>query len=222
RVSSRSRRSLERPSPRAPSRVATGSAWTAPPGWWTSCAPPPLTRPAPTPCQSTDSRAQAERAADRGILRRAGAPEGRVSGERAARAFPGGPQLPELQARAGSDHARRELGQARHPLERRRRRERDDVNGIEGRLPQEARRGDRESRQGGAAGRRGEVLRGPAGVEGVRPAGADRRRRRPCDRRQLRARPHRDDPVRAPVPDPPLAAELLLAERAPGPRLADA
>ena len=45
-----------------------------------------------------------------------------------------------------------------------------------------------------------------------------RRRRRPRDRRQLRPDPGRDDPVRAPVPDAPLAPELLPAQRAAGAR----
>ena len=39
-------------------------------------------------------------------------------------------------------------------------------------------------------------------------------RRRACDRRELRSQHGRDDPLRAPVPDPSFAPELLPAERA--------
>ena len=56
------------------------------------------------------------------------------------------------------------------------------------------------------------------------PRGAEqrRRRRRPRDRRQLRPVVRRDDPVRAAVPDVPLAPELLPDQRAARAGLPDA
>ena len=62
--------------------------------------------------------------------------------------------------------------------------------------------------------RRRQVLRRHADLGDPRRPDAGRRRRPPRDRRQLRAEPGRDDPVRAAVPDAPLAPELLPAQRA--------
>ena len=69
---------------------------------------------------------------------------------------------------------------------------------------------------------RPEVLRRHADLGAVRDAGVGRRRRPARDRRQLRPVDGRDDPVRAPVPDAPLAPELLPAQRAAGAGPADA
>ena len=90
-------------------------------------------------------------------------------------------------------------------------------------VPQEADRGHRACRQGGARAGRGQVLRLDADVGDPRRAEQRRRRRRPRHRRQLRRVDRRDDPVRAAVPDLPFAPELLPAQRAarPGSRDAD-
>ena len=96
-------------------------------------------------------------------------------------------------------------------------------DGLEVAVPQEADRGHRARRQGRAGPRRGEVLR-----RRCRP-GRSTPSRAPVDvvdraghRRQLRPVDGRDDPVRAAVPDVPLAPELLPAQRAAGARLPDA
>ena len=74
--------------------------------------------------------------------------------------------------------------------------------------------GHRTRGQGRARGGRRQVLRRHADLGDPRRPDAGRRRRPPGDRRQLRAEPGRDDPVRAAVPDAPLAPELLPAQRA--------
>ncbi len=60
--------------------------------------------------------------------------------------------------------------------------------GLQVGLPQEAHRGHRAGRQGGARARRPEVLRRHADLGAVRRAVQRRRRHRPGDRRQLRSR----------------------------------
>ena len=95
-------------------------------------------------------------------------------------------------------------------------------HGLEGAVHQEAHRGHRAGRQGRARGRASR-----SSSAGCRPGSSTPSRAtstssscRPST--ATSTRPGRDDPVRAPVPDPPLAAELLPAQRAARRRLADA
>ena len=86
---------------------------------------------------------------------------------------------------------------------------------LEGAVPQEAQRGHRAGRQGRPETGVEKFFGEHADLGAARRPDPGRCRRRPGDRRQLRRlEPGRDDPVRAAVPDAPLAPELLPAQRA--------
>ena len=123
----------------------------------------------------------------------------------------------------GQIEACRRGAPARVDRDDRHRRDGRGGHGLEGAVPQEAHRGHRARRQGRARARRREVLRRrcrpgsihaePSNVDVVVVPAIDG---------NFDPSSRRDDPVRAPVPDVPLAPELLPAQRAARARLPDA